>query len=296
MLCIHTDIYSGNTVALQTYAQGRKWLSCNRQWCHNSACPTQSNNFWNSCTSSVFQIYRKGGTGCIRTGDHVGFHYPALSGHWLACVGPAAGAGSCYKSECPDFPSVAAGFSLADLWKSDYCDREVFEIAACGRSRGYCIRGQDRIFLKHVHRGHSLWLALGGPGDMNAGRLPCPRSYTMYNLCRYNLCVWESFQIWKKPWRSSIIYIDKNLLLSLELHSIVSRAYRLLVVRLDNIIIYKSHIFSACLCTSSPWLCPGMVMHEEEMAARWGLISCKLSEFCILFWALCINICWNWEI
>jgi hypothetical protein len=199
---------SGDTVALQTYAQGNKWLSCAKNWCHNSACPNhcQNNNFWNNCTSSVFQIYRKGGSGYIRPGDKVAFHYPALSGHWLACVGPAAGGGSCYKSECPDFPSVTAGFSLADLWESDYCDREVFEIAACGRrSRRSCIYGQDRIFLKHVHRGQSLWLALGGPGDMNAGRLPCPRPFmnNIQGMCNpppYGpSCVWESFKIWKKP-------------------------------------------------------------------------------------------------
>lgn len=36
-------------------------------------------------------------------------------------------------------------------------------------------------------------------------------------------------------------------------------------------------------------------MQEEEMAARWGLISCRLSEFCIRFCARCISICWNWR-
>ena len=29
------------------------------------------------------------------------------------------------------------------------------------------------------------------------------------------------------------------------------------------------------------------------MAAKWGLISFRLREFCILFWARCISICWN---
>ena len=45
--------------------------------------------------------------------------------------------------------------------------------------------------------------------------------------------------------------------------------------------------------TSSPWLCPGMVMQEDEMAAKWGLISFRLRAVCILFCALCINTCWN---
>ncbi len=38
-----------------------------------------------------------------------------------------------------------------------------------------------------------------------------------------------------------------------------------------------------------------MVMHEEEMAARWGLISWRLRAFCIRFWARCMSICWNWN-
>ena len=38
-----------------------------------------------------------------------------------------------------------------------------------------------------------------------------------------------------------------------------------------------------------------MVMQEEEMAARWGLISCRLREFCIRFWARCMSTCWNWN-
>ena len=38
-----------------------------------------------------------------------------------------------------------------------------------------------------------------------------------------------------------------------------------------------------------------MVMQEEEMAARWGLISFKLSEFCIRFCARCISICWSYR-
>ena len=129
-------------------------------------------------------------------------HFPALHGHWLACVGPAAGGGGCHKSECPGYPSITHGFTVSDLWTSDYCNREVFQIYACGRSVGSCIYAQDRILLYHVHRGQSLWLALGGPEDMNAGRLPCPGTPPHYR-CRNRdgvlLCVWESFTIWKKP-------------------------------------------------------------------------------------------------
>ena len=191
-------IRNGDTVVLQTFSERTKWLSCSRQWCHNSNCPYRywySNNLWRCCWKEVFQIYRERGSthnGYIHVGDNVGLHVPASPGHWLACIGQGLG-GGCFKSECPDYPSATHGFNSSALWSM--CDREVFQIYAYNRRVGDYVHSGDKIMLYHPLG--RMWLALGGPGNLNAGRLRCPGHVLPPPRYKFD-CVWETFTItWK---------------------------------------------------------------------------------------------------
>ena len=187
-LYFHTAIYSGDTIALQTFVRNY-WLGCSETSCGRYRCPVMmmSGNDWTGCASEVFKIYRASGTGAVRVGDLVGIYHPHESGHWLSCSSC-----NCGKNTCPGTPTTAHGFAAQEHWYT--CWQSVFKIYAKGKNNSDIIDVYDDVSIYYLQ--DSLWVAQGY--NHNTVKLPCLGTTRPPALNLYDHCAYETFTIWKR--------------------------------------------------------------------------------------------------
>ena len=193
------DIYSGDTIALQSHARDR-WLSCSRNsrnsYCYGNGCPKRfmRGNDWSNCNGETFQIYRKEGSGTVKVGDLIGLYYPYYSGDWFTCW-HSIFYYNCRRSNCPGSPSASTGFSSSGKWTT--CWGEVFKIYALYKNIGDVIRRTDDIMLYYPAEGN--WVSL--KYDENVTKRRCSLADNDLLLSRtptidaYDNCWGEVFNI-----------------------------------------------------------------------------------------------------
>ena len=180
-------LYSGDTVTIQVVAYMKLHIGCHTGRCGAQSCPGLYFDpiEYSRCTGEVFQIYRAAGLGPVRSGEDVGFYFPARRA-WLR------GWPQTDLGRCPGLPRNSHYHLNTGCWG------EVFKLRARGKRHGQPIDILDHVMIYYPRSRAYLRYRYPYANVNGLVRGTCPGPHFPTSQRSYEKCPGYVFRIHKQ--------------------------------------------------------------------------------------------------